>query len=158
MNIRLHLENGRLIDLPANSVGSIIGVGNNPPSDRPDAKAIIFYDFGTDEQIAFVAEDSVTVFNLLQGASPAMAASWMPLHDAHDTHYLQAHSLVRMLEVDPEANAGCAMQIHFRPTPGGKPRFVFVVETMGDIDKMREPAPLPTPSAAPAPAPRRGKK
>lgn len=140
MNIRLNRADGKLVDLRINSVSALIGVSRNPPSDAPKTNTIIFYDFGLGTNVEFVTQSSVEVFQRM-----GLAPDWMPLHDEGDTHYLRQHSIVRMLEVEPDQSQGCHTQIHFKTGPNDTPKYVFVTETIAEIDQLRDPQPQPQP-------------
>jgi len=158
-NIRLRRADDKLVDIPAQSITTLIGLSGKPPESFPDAKAIVFYDFGLGTHTDLVVQSTQEIFGLI-----GLAPNFLPLHGPADTHYLRQESIVRMLEVDPEQNNGCHTQVHFRPGLQDDPKFEFVTETMAEIDKLRDSAsvgevlpPLPAPPAL-TPKPRTNRR
>lgn len=136
-NVRFFRPDHLAVDLPAESVGAVIGVAANPPENNPEAKTLLFYDIGMGLFVEALSADVDEVHKRVLAASGPMRQPWIKLTGRDgDFSYLQPHSIIHRTGVNPEEAKDMNTLTHFRPVPGHEPKFIFSLETMEEIDAL----------------------
>lgn len=140
MNVILADHAHRVVNIPARSIKSIVGVEHQQiPEEYAGSKTLIRYSYGAGNLFAWLRTVPAAVMAEVEKKTDGTPQAWVPLVDTNgDQSFLLSAIIIAIHGVDPEKCKGAQSRVDFYPfADGTEIKFALCIETPEEIEEIR---------------------